>query len=240
MTDHDATAPLACESVGKRYGRLTALRAVSFSLERGESLALFGRNGAGKSTLLGIAATLVRTYDGTVQIFGTEARRAGADVRRAIGFVSHETFLYNDLTVSENLRFYGQLYGLADPARRAGELLERFDLEAKARSPVRTLSRGMKQRLSLARALVHDPRLLLLDEPFTGLDEASCEALSGMLHAFVAGGGAVLLTTHDLDRGLAASSRVAILDRGVIALGEATADVDAAAFRRRYRDVLAH
>lgn len=238
MTAND-TAALQCDGVGKRYGRLTALRSVSLNIAGGESVALFGRNGAGKSTLLGITSTLIRSYEGSVRIFGDDARSNNVAVRRAIGFVSHETFLYNDLTVSENLRFYARLYGVADPGARTEELLARFDLDTKARSSVRHLSRGMKQRLSLARAFVHEPRLLMLDEPFTGLDEGSCDGVSEMLHGFIAGGGAVLLTTHDLDRGLASSTRVAILDRGTIAHESAAAGVDANAFRRQYRDILA-
>jgi heme exporter protein A len=235
-----ATAPaLSCTNVTKRFGRLTALRAVNLAVRSGECTVLFGRNGAGKSTLLHVVSALIRTYEGRVAVFGEDLRSGGERARRAIGLVSHDTYLYNDLTALDNLRFYARLYRVRDPDARARALLARFDLEAKARSAVRELSRGMKQRLSLARALLHEPRLLLLDEPFTGLDEPACATLARVLGEFVGGGGSALLTTHDVERGLEVARRVAVLERGAVAFEADAAGLDATAFRRRYRELLA-
>ncbi|MCH7549703.1 MAG: heme ABC exporter ATP-binding protein CcmA, partial [Candidatus Krumholzibacteriota bacterium] len=212
----DGPATLACSNLTRKYGHLVALRSVSLSVAPGECLTLFGHNGAGKSTLLGVAAGLSRNYEGDVFLFGKNLRGAGDDVRASVGFVAHETFLYNDLTALENLIFFGRLYCVPDPRERAGELLERFGLVVKSRDSVRSLSRGMKQRLSLARAVVHDPGLLLLDEPFTGLDERACDLVSTMVRELVKNGGSALVTTHDIDRGLEVATRATILDHGAI------------------------
>jgi len=234
-----ASSPaLTCSKLTRRYGRFVALRSVSLTVDAGECLTLFGHNGAGKSTLLNVVAGLTRGYEGDVSLFGTNLRKANDKSRAAIGFLSHETFLYNDLTAIDNLLFYGRLYGIADPQARATELLDRFRLSHKADANVRALSRGMKQRLSLARAIVHEPSLLLLDEPFTGLDESACEMVGRMLRAFTAAGGAAVVTTHDIDRGLGVANSVAVLDRGKIVFEAAAAEVDGVSFRQKYRSVL--
>jgi len=146
--------------------------------------------------------------------------------------------LYDDLSARENLHFWGRLYGVQNATARADELLERFHLSARGHVPVRALSRGMKQRAALARALVHNPRLLLLDEPYTGLDEAACEMLSHLIREFVAGGGAALVTTHDIDRGLAVADRVAILDGGRLVYDAPRGEMTNETFREHYRNVL--
>jgi ABC-type multidrug transport system ATPase subunit len=155
-----------------------------------------------------------------------------------VGLVMHDTCLYLDLTVLDNLRFFARLYGVAQPDRRAAELLERFDLSTRAESTARELSRGMKQRLAIARAMVHEPRLLLLDEPYTGLDELSCQSLSNLLADFARQGGAVLMSTHDLERAFQAATRALILDKGTITFDRAASDVDVPAFRHAYWNVL--
>jgi len=233
-----SAAALSCSRVTKRFGRLTALDAVTVSVHAGECLTLFGRNGAGKSTLLGVASGLIRSYEGDVLRFGTDVRRGSDESRAAIGFVSHETFLYGDLSAMDNLLFFGRLYGLEDPAGRAAAMLERFGLTRKAAAPVRALSRGMQQRLSLARATLHEPQLLLFDEPFTGLDEPACELLTRLLREFVTAGGAAVVTTHDIDRGLSVADRIAVLETGNIVHEAAAGDTDAATFRATYRDLL--
>jgi len=195
-----ASAVLSCDNVAKRFGRTTALRSVTLSVEEGEFVTVFGHNGAGKSTLLNIIATLIRSYEGTVSLFGGDIVKADEETRRSLGFMSHDSFLYADLTAHENLVFYARLYGIPDPQGAARAMLERVDLAHKAQSIVRELSRGMKQRLSLGRAFLHSPKLLLLDEPYTGLDETACINLNDMLSDFTAGGGTVMLTTHDIDR----------------------------------------
>jgi heme exporter protein A len=233
------TAPvLRVERVTKRFGRLLALRSVSLELHAGQCLTLFGRNGAGKSTLLNATASLLRSYEGDIELLGRNLRDGNELTRRAVGLVSHDTYLYYDLTTTDNLRFYARLYALPDAEARVVAMLERFDLTAKAGAAARDLSRGMKQRLSLARVFLHEPRILLLDEPFTGLDEPGCETLSTMLGEFVSAGGAALVTTHDVDRGLDVATRVAVLERGVIAYQADRDTLDRDTFRATYRDLL--
>jgi heme exporter protein A len=229
---------LKCEGVAKRFGKTTALRSVSFSLGQGEFLTIFGHNGAGKSTLLNIVASLIRSFDGEIQLFGKKVSKTDENTRRSLGFMSHDSFLYLDLTTHENLVFYARLYGLDDPAGRAGAMLSRVDLEDKANDVVRDLSRGMKQRLSLGRAFLHSPDLLLLDEPYTGLDETACANLNDMLSGFTAGGGTVLMTTHDIDRGFRVADRVLVLDRGRIVLETQTADTGIDEFKQKYHEIL--
>ncbi|HEU4930238.1 MAG TPA: ABC transporter ATP-binding protein [Candidatus Krumholzibacteria bacterium] len=232
MSEH----ALECERITKRYGRIAALNSVDLAVDRGECVAIFGRNGAGKTTLLHVAGSLIRAYDGTVRVFGQ--RRADADSRRAVGLVLHETCLYDDLSVSENLRFFARLYDVDDADHRVQDVLTRFDLFARAGSVVRTLSRGMKQRLAIARAMVHAPRLVLMDEPFTGLDEPSSQTLVTVLRDFVRDGGAVVMSTHDVERAFDVATRAIVLERGSLTLDRSLADVDAAAFRHAYWHVL--
>jgi heme ABC exporter ATP-binding subunit CcmA len=229
---------LVCDGVSKRFGKTTALRSVTFSAQPGEFLTIFGHNGAGKSTLLNIIATLIRTYEGVVEVFGTNLKKADENTRRSMGFLAHDSFLYADLTAFENLLFYARLYGLENPGDLAGKMLTRTGLEEKSSTVVRDLSRGMKQRLSLGRAFLHEPRLLLLDEPYTGLDETACLNLNGMLSDFTRDGGSVLMTTHDIDRGYRVSDRVMIIDRGRIIFGEHTEKTSLESFRDRYHEIL--
>jgi heme exporter protein A len=229
---------LKCEGVGKRFGKTTALRSVSFSLDQGEFVTVFGHNGAGKSTLLNIVATLTRSYEGEVLLFDENLDQAGESTRRSLGFMSHDSFLYADLTAHENLLFYARLYKIADPAGVCAAMLARIDLVEKSQSVVRELSRGMKQRLSLGRAFLHSPRLLLLDEPYTGLDETACVNLNDMLSEFTSGGGTVLMTTHDIDRGFREADRVLVLDRGRIVFEARTAEIGLDEFRGRYHEIL--
>jgi heme exporter protein A len=234
----EASGALSCRGLTKRYGRVTALRSLNLDVAMGECVALFGRNGAGKTTLIQIIGSLIAHYDGDVELFGQRVKRARAEERRALGIVLHDTCLYLDLSVFDNLRFFARLYRVADPAARAHELLAQFDLEERAQSTVRDLSRGMKQRLALARALVHGPRFLLLDEPFTGLDELSSQALSGLLREFVRGGGTVLMSTHDVERAFDVATRALILEQGAITFDRSTHGLDAAEFRHAYWNVL--
>src|SRR5688572_25103235 len=172
---------LQAEDIRKTFGHFTALAGVTLNIERGEFLALFGRNGAGKTTFLKIAATLVRHTHGKLRIEGIDTNEDPERARRHIGFLSHNTYLYRDLTPIENLRFFARLYGLNDADRRIESLLDRVGLRRRISDPVRAFSRGMHQRLGIARVMLHDPSLILLDEPYTGLDANAVDTLNDML-----------------------------------------------------------
>ena len=200
--------------VWKTYGTTVALRDVTLSAPSGRIVALLGPNGAGKSTVLRIAAGVTRATRGSVQVW---AAGAGPDgVRRAIGFAGHRTFLYGALTAEENLRFYADLYGI--PSAAVAPALERFGLAAARHRRVQELSRGLAQRLSLARALLHDPRVVLLDEPFTGLDAAVTDHLAGVLRGMRAGGCTVLIATHEWDTARALADDAVVFARGRVVL----------------------
>jgi len=224
--------------LGKRFGYLTALDDVTLAVAPGETLAIFGHNGAGKTTLLKIIATVIRTFSGAATIFDTELKHAGPDVRRRIGFVSHESFLYNGLTVRDNLIFYARLYGVPHAAHAADAMIERIDLRRKRSALVRELSRGMKQRVSIGRAFIHGPEFLLLDEPFTGLDERAADNLSALLEESQVRGGAAVMATHDLARGWKQANRVLILDGGGVAFECATDGTNYEDVRERYGRLL--
>lgn len=209
-----ASAPLELHKVSKYFGDLLALTGVQLRIEPGDTILLYGPNGAGKTTLLRILATLVRPSEGEVRFGGENVHRHLAAARAAIGFVSHTTFLYGDLTVRENLKFFGTLFALPRLGRKIDAALELFGLGDRARTPVRQLSRGLQQRVSLARAFLHEPQFLLLDEPFTGLDAATVSILESLLRDLPAQGRAVVFCTHDFERGAALARRLIALEAG--------------------------
>jgi heme exporter protein A len=222
----------------KSFGPRAALAGVDLSVDTGEFVTLVGPNGAGKTTLLRILATLTRPTSGTVRIAGMDPGREGVRIRRHIGFLSHRTLLYDDLTAEQNLQFYGRMYDLGDGgSQRIEMLLKRVGLETRRRDLVRTFSRGMKQRLSVARAVLHSPHLLLLDEPYTGLDPVASQSLSDLLVSLADEGTTVVLTTHDLSRGLAVGRRVVVLVGGKIARDVSRAEVDPTTFPEVYREL---
>ena len=212
---------LTVSGVSRHYGRRLALNGVSLTLRSGELVGLLGPNGAGKSTLLGLLATLIEPSKGSVRYGDSTARDAGVGLRSQIGFLSHDLQLYSELTARENLEFFAALYGLDHPARRAGAALEGAGLAARADDLVQGYSRGMRQRLALERALLHQPRLVLLDEPFTGLDEASARTLAERLRGLRNDRRMVLLATHDLDTVDGMLDRAVMLRGGrMVELGE--------------------
>ena len=205
---------LRVESLSKRFGAFWALREVSFDVRPGEFISLFGPNGAGKTTLMRIVAMLSKPSAGHVWLNGVSFKAARTEARRELGFVSHQPLLYPDLTAEENLTFFARLYSLDQPRERIQSLLDRVGLSHRADDPVRQFSRGMQQRLALARALLHAPRLLLFDEPYTGLDPVATEWLTRLLGDLAGQGQTVLMTSHDLERGAALASRAFILAGG--------------------------
>jgi heme exporter protein A len=200
----------------KRFGPRFALRGVDLDVGEGECVALVGPNGAGKTTLLRILATLSQPTAGSVQVDGLDLAQEANAFRRRVGFLSHQPLLYEDLTGEENLRFYGHMYQVADLESRVTAMLERVGLLYSRHDPVRTYSRGMKQRLSIGRALLHDPPVLLLDEPYTGLDRQAAIMLDHVLEEVGLDSRTVLLTTHNVERGLGLVQRAALLARGQI------------------------
>lgn len=200
----------------KSFGEQRALRGIDLAVAEGECLVLFGPNGAGKTTLIRVLATLSRPTAGTVRIAGLDLRTEGPAIRRRIGVISHQPFLYENLTVHENLSFYATMYDVPRRENRIAEVLELVGLADRRGERVGTLSRGTQQRLAIARAILHDPPILLLDEPETGLDQRAGAIFSDLLRALISGHRSVIWTTHRLDLGLELAARVMILHRGKI------------------------
>jgi len=226
-------------NLSKSFGPRAALAGVDLSIGAGEFVTLMGPNGAGKTTLLRILATLARPTSGTVRIAGLDPARDGIKVRQRVGFLSHRTLLYEDLTAEQNLRFYARMYGLDDGPARVQDLLQRVGLATRHQDLVRTFSRGMQQRLALARAVLHRPQVLLLDEPYTGLDPLAAQALTGLLAELTGEGCTILLTTHDLGRGLEVGRRVVVLAQGRLVYDERREGISPATFPDTYRVLIA-
>ncbi len=218
----------------KSFGERRALDGVDLRLDEGERLAVLGPNGAGKTTLLRMLATLLRPERGELTIAGERLPQGARRARGLIGYVGHDPLVYLDLTALQNLELYADLYGLARPRERILAMLEEVGLLARAYDSVRTFSRGMAQRLGLARALLHGPSLLLLDEPYAGLDALGAALLDRVL-ADREGGRSAVMVTHEVERAVALADRVVVVRAGRIALEEPTADLDPAAFRARYQ-----
>ena len=200
----------------KRFGVKTVLRDLDFQVAQGEFVALLGPNGAGKTTFLRILSSLSRATLGEVKIAGHRLPHQAAEVRQRLGVVSHMPLLYGDLTAEENLRFYARLYSIPALEKRVEGVLEQVGLLNRRKDLVRTFSRGMQQRLAIGRAVLHDPEVLLLDEPHTGLDQDACEMLDGALKQVAARGRTVVMTSHDLARAQELASRFDVLTRGRI------------------------
>jgi heme exporter protein A len=200
----------------KRFGVKTVLRGLDFEVQPGEFVALLGPNGAGKTTFLRILASLSRPSLGEVTIAGHKLPGEAAQVRARLGVVSHLPLLYGDLTAEENLRFYARMYGISKYEARITEVLEMVGLDQRRRDLVRTYSRGMQQRLAIGRAVLHDPDVMLFDEPYTGLDQDASTMLDVVLKTVAAQGRTVVMTSHDLARAEELGTRFDILSRGVI------------------------
>ncbi len=200
----------------KLFGTKKVLRGLEFEVRAGEFVALLGPNGAGKTTFLRILASLARPTLGEVSVAGYRLPGQAAAVRSRLGFVSHMPLLYGDLTAEENLSFFCRMYGVPSPAGRITEVLDLVGLSTRRRDLVRTFSRGMQQRLAIGRAILHDPEVLLFDEPHTGLDQDACDMLDHLLRQVAAQGRTVVMTSHDLARVEDLASRFDVLSRGVI------------------------
>jgi heme exporter protein A len=223
---------LSIVDVSKSFGGRDLLTGAALQVNRGERLGLVGPNGAGKSTVIGLFATLVAPTSGEVRFGDHPARSLGAALRRRLGLLAHELHLYPELSARQNLRFFGELYGVG--AGRVEAALARAGLEERGDDDVSGFSRGMRQRLALERALLHDPRLVLLDEPFTGLDDRAVGVVSDRIRELAAGGAIIVLATHDLDLAEGLITRVVLLRDGRLVADEAAAP----GLRARYRRVV--
>lgn len=224
-------------SLVKAFGLHAALRGIDLDLAEGEFTTVLGPNGAGKTTLLRVLATLSKPTAGVVRIDGYDVTKAGPQVRRLIGLVSHQTLLYPHLSAEDNLRFFARIYDVADPEQRINEVLELVGLSARRTDLLRTFSRGMQQRLTIARAILHQPKVMFFDEPYTGLDQQAASVLGEILTSVAAAGRTVVLTTHDLQRGLIGCDRVVILNRGKVVHQAERAEIDPASFAELYQSV---
>ncbi len=232
MTTPPATEPaVALDGVTRRYGLRAALDEVSFVLARGQTLVVFGPNGAGKSTLLRVLATLLRPHAGSARVLGRDLAREGWAVRGRVGLLTHEPLLYRDLSPRENLRYHARLHGVGD--ERVEEVLERVELGLRTDDPLHTFSRGMVQRTAVARAVLHDPELLLLDEPRANLDPAAAALVEPLIGA--ASGRTRVVTSHDPAGGLEEADVALGLVGGRTALLAPASEVTAAAIGALYR-----
>ncbi len=223
----------------KRFGMKTVLRGVDFRVERGEFVALLGPNGAGKTTFLRILSSLASPSLGDVKVAGYQLPHEAAQVRARLGVVSHMPLLYGDLTARENLQFYARLYGITQHATRIAEVLNLVGLASRQNDLVRTFSRGMQQRLAIGRAVLHDPEVMLFDEPYTGLDQDASSMLDEVLKSVAAQGRTVVMTSHDLARAEDLATRFDILSRGVIAATTTRQSLDGSNLLAFYKQALA-
>ena len=236
-SDTPASPALVAESLVRMFSGRRAVDGISFALEEGECLALFGPNGAGKTTLLRLLAGLLAPTSGTCRI-GETPLRQGAAARARVGLISHASMLYSALSARENVEFTARMYGLPDPREAADVALRAMRVADRGDTPVRALSRGLQQRVSIARAIVHAPRVILCDEPYTGLDAAGSSALTAALEERRVHGAALVLVTHNLDEGLALATHAAVMQRGRFARYERRADVDSIGYASEYRELV--
>ena len=218
----------------KTFGHRVVLRGIDLTIGDGDFVTLLGANGAGKTTLLHIVATLSKPTHGDVRINGYRLAESASELRRFIGLVSHKPLLYEDLTALQNLNFYARMYDLVDAEQRIETVLRQVGLFERRTDPVRTYSRGMQQRLAIARAILHNPPILLLDEPDTGLDQHAADMLGQLLRAVGIERRTILMTTHNLERGLSLGNRVVILAKGKIVYDVARQDIEVDQLRTQY------
>lgn len=232
-------AAIEVSDLVKSFGTFYALRGVSLTVQAGECVTIFGPNGAGKTTFLRILSALSRPSSGEVRFHGKSLKDDPFVLRRQLGVIGHQTFLYDDLTAAENLFFYARLYEVPSPRARLEQLLAEVGLARRANDRVRSFSRGMQQRLAIARAMLHDPGILFLDEPYTGLDQHATMMLTNWLQKLRTERRTIMLVTHDLAQGLAMADRIAIFLQGRIIWEERAANLAAENFQQTYFDLIA-
>lgn len=225
VEEQSSVARILATGLTKRYVMRTVLRGVDLNVDPGEAVVLFGANGAGKTTLLRVLSTLTRPQKGTLEINGLDSETDAITVRGQLGVLAHQPYVYDSLTGRENLQFFGRMFDVPNAPERIDQVLRDVELLERADDQVGTFSRGMLQRIALARAILHRPSILLFDEPDTGLDVASVKVLERILNEHCADGGALLMTTHDLAFGIRVASRVLVMDGGRIVLDRPSTSV---------------
>ncbi len=234
VNQEKAEYDISAQAVTKTFGSFDALKGIDLHLKKGEFVTLFGPNGAGKTTLIKLLSTLAKPTSGSLTVAGFDALKEAGKVRASVGVISHDPYLYENLSAFENIKFFGEMYGVSDTATRATELIDLIGLGARTHDLVRTFSRGMKQRLSVARAIVHDPSVLLLDEPYTGLDQKGARIFGDTLKWLKSHERTILMTTHNIDEGLQLSDRVGILTSGKIVYEGLSSDLNNDSFKDLY------
>jgi heme exporter protein A len=238
-TTSSTAAPIVeASELTRAFGSRKAVAGVTFSLAPGDCLAVFGPNGAGKTTLLRLLAGLLKPSSGSAKLAGIPLP-GGTLARSRVGLVSHNTMLYEALSARENVAFAARLYGIRDPRTRVDDALDRMSMLERADAPVRLLSRGMQQRVSIARAMVHSPQVVLADEPYSGLDESGARALTALLQELRSAGTAIIIVTHNLAEGLSLSTHAAVMQRGKFVRYDASDRIDAKSYATTYREAVA-
>ena len=225
---------IVAEGVTKSFGYIQALRGVDLKIKKGEFVTVFGPNGAGKTTLIKLLATLTKPTSGKVIIANHDIKKEPDKVRALIGVISHDPYLYGNLSALENIGFFASLYGISQPKKKAIQVIKQVGLESRMHDLVRTFSRGMQQRLAVARAIVHEPKILLLDEPYTGLDQHGARIFGDLLNWLKTENRTIVMTTHNLPEGLEISDRIAILDGGKIVYESDARGVELMKFKEIY------
>lgn len=228
------TPLISLKQAVKTYGYLQALKKVDLDIFQGKSVTIFGPNGAGKSTLLKVLSMQSRLSRGELLYNGTSYKKLSDDFRKHFGIISHQLFLYGNLSAIENLKFYGSLYGIKNPEKKGEELLKQLNIYKQKDDLVRTFSRGMLQRVSIARALVHNPDIIFLDEPYTGLDSFAAEKLSDILKEQLTNNKTIIMVTHNIETGLSLADTVVIMNKGRIVYNQQKSSLDTISFQDIY------
>lgn len=232
------TPLISLKQAVKRYGYMQALKKVDLDIYSGTSVTIFGPNGAGKSTLLKVLSMQSRLSSGELLYNGTPYKKISDDFRYKFGVISHQLYLYSSLSAYENLKFYGSLYGIANPEKKGEELLKQLDLYKRKDDLLRTFSRGMLQRVSIARALIHNPEIIFLDEPYTGLDSLAAQKLSTIIKQQIEENKTVIMVTHDIETGFFQADNLLIMDKGKIVYNRQKSSINIDDFRKEYMSVL--
>jgi len=225
---------IVADGVTKSFGNIQALRGIDLKVKKGEFVTVFGPNGAGKTTLIKLLATLTKPTSGKVSIANHDIKKEPDKVRALIGVISHDPYLYGNLSALENIGFFASLYGISQPKEKAIQVIKQVGLESRMHDLVRTFSRGMQQRLAVARAIVHNPKIFLLDEPYTGLDQHGARIFGDLLNWLKTENRTIVMTTHNLPEGLEVSDRVAIIDGGKIIYESDARGIELTKFKEIY------